>query len=51
MTTVGHGSHIPHVLYIYEVIYGLGVGGLLVAPIANIKLNARPEDAGQLSFD
>ena len=47
LSSVGRGVDIPHYLYGYEVIFGLGLGGLLISPILSIKLNAREEDAGK----
>jgi len=45
---VSKSTAIPHALYAYEVIFGLGIGGLLIIPIINIKVNVRDEDAGKI---
>ena len=49
LSSVGHGVNLPNYLYGYEVIFGLGLGGLLISPILNIGLNTREEDTGTRS--
>jgi hypothetical protein len=46
LTTLGDGATVPHPLYGYEVVLGIGLGGALVSSIIMAKLNALEEDAG-----
>jgi len=43
LTTVAYSPHVQPSIYAYEVISGLGLGGLLTSSII-VKLNAREED-------
>ncbi len=47
MSSLSFSSSIPHLVYFYEVILGLGVGSTIVSTIIVVKLNASEEDAGR----
>ena len=47
LSSLSFNSKIPRLVYFYQVILGLGIGGTLVSTILTVKLNAGEEDAGK----